>query len=161
MEETFPGTPARAGNRPVNKPAREAEQIADGSVEVGERGNFIFVRVGNALLFGSGSATLKSEFEQLAGEITEVLEKENGPIRVEGYTDDRPMGATGRYKNNQELSEARAQGVADKLLENLSDEERVEIIGRGPAAPIGDNETVEGRAENRRVEILLAKEGTY
>jgi len=138
-----------------------AAQIADGSVEVGEKGNSIFVRVGNALLFNSGSANVKPEFEDLAGEIAAVLEREAGPIRVEGYTDNIPMGGTGRYKSNQELSEARAQGVADKLLEYLSNAERIEIIGRGPADPIGDNGTGAGRAENRRVEILLAKEGTY
>ena len=138
-----------------------APQIADGSVEVGERGNAIFVRVGNALLFGSGSANLKPEFEPLAGEIGAVLEQEPGPIKVEGYTDGRPMGTTGRYKNNQELSEARATVVTNKLLEYLSDPERIEIVGRGPSDPIGDNQTAEGRAKNRRVEILIAKEGTY
>lgn len=138
-----------------------SEQIATGSVEVGEKGKNIFVRVGNALLFNSGRADVKPEFEQLAGEIAKVLEAEPGPIRVLGFTDNIPMSGSGRFKSNQELSEARATGVANKLLEYLSDAERVEIQGRGEAEAIGDNGTAEGRALNRRVEILLAREGTY
>lgn len=136
-------------------------QIASGAVEVGEKGNYIFVRVGNALLFGTGSADVKPEFEALAGEIAAVLDAEPGPIRVLGFTDNIPMSGRGRYKSNQELSDARATSVANKLLENLTDAERVDIQGRGEAEPIGDNATAEGRALNRRVEVLLAREGTY
>ncbi|SEW40159.1 type VI secretion system protein ImpK [Cognatiyoonia koreensis] len=138
-----------------------SEQIANGSVEVGEKGNYIFVRVGNALLFGTGSAEVKPEFEALAGEIAAVLDSEPGPILVQGFTDNIPMSGRGRYKSNQELSDARATSVANKLLEYMSDAERVTIEGRGEASPIGDNSTPEGRAQNRRVEVLLAREGTY
>lgn len=138
-----------------------ADQIAAGTVEVGEKGKYIFVRVGNALLFGTGSAEVKPEFEALAGEIAAVLDTEPGPILVQGFTDGIPMSGRGRYKSNQELSDARATSVANKLLEYLSDAERMTIEGRGEADPIGDNETADGRALNRRVEVLLAREGTY
>lgn len=140
-----------------------AEQIGNGSVEVGEIGQSIYVRVGNTLLFNSGRADVKPEFEELAGDIAQVLEAEAGPILIVGHTDNIPMGGAGRFKSNEELSEARATGVADKLREYLSDQDRVAIEGRGAAQPLPGNTNAneEERALNRRVEILLAKEGTY
>ena len=56
---------------------------------------------------------------------------------------------------------ARAEGVRDVLLESLTDPTRVTVEGKGEADPIADNATDEGRTQNRRVEILLAKEGTF
>ena len=137
------------------------DQIADGSVEVGEKGDFIFVRVGNTLLFGSGSATVKPEFAELASHIANTLNSEIGPIKVLGFTDDIQPSGRGRFKTNLDLSVARAQGVADVLTPQLTDADRVTVEGRGEASPIADNSTPEGRALNRRVEILMAKEGTF
>lgn len=138
-----------------------ADQIADGSVEVGEQGNFIFVRVGNTLLFASGSATVRPEFAELAGHIADTLNAEAGPIRVRGFTDDIQPNGRGRYKTNLDLSVARASGVKEVLDPLLTDPDRVTVEGRGEADPIGDNATAEGRALNRRVEIMMAKEGTF
>lgn len=169
---------------------REAlsDQIADGSIEVGEKGDFIFLRVGNALLFNSGSAQVKPEFQNVAVHIIDLLNTEEGPVRVLGYTDD-----VGNATNNLNLSVARAEGVATILRDgvespecavettimttpegqevevvlNSSDPacntqtERVSVEGLGEADPIADNGTPEGRALNRRVEILLAREGTF
>ncbi len=165
-----------------------ANQIADGSVLVGEKGDYIFIRVGNALLFNSGSAEVKPEFQDVAGHIIDVLNLEVGPIRVLGYTDD-----VGRASNNLALSVARAEGVAAILRAGLdgpecvvetatmttpegvevevvlnssdpacnSPTERLTVEGLGEDDPIADNTTPEGRALNRRVEVLLAKEGTF
>jgi len=138
-----------------------ATEIADGSVEVDERGDFIFVRVGNTLLFGSGSATVKPEFADLAAKIAVTIDAEQGPLRVLGFTDDIQPSGRGRYKTNLELSVARAEGVAAVLRPLITAADRITVEGRGEASPIADNSTREGRAENRRVEILMAKEGTF
>jgi len=135
--------------------------IADGLVEVGTRGDYIYIRVGNALLFSSGSATVKPEFAELASHIAQTLNAESGPVRVLGFTDSVAPSGRGRYKTNLDLSVARAQGVAEGLAPLRTDADRINVEGRGEASPIGDNDTPEGRALNRRVEILIAKEGTF
>lgn len=138
-----------------------ADQITAGAVEVDTKGNFIFVRVGNKLLFDSGRADVKPEFSVVAGQIAETLNAEQGPIVVQGFTDDVPPSGRGRYKTNLDLSVARATGVKDVLAPLLTDAARLTVEGRGEADPIADNGTAEGRALNRRVEILMAKEGTF
>jgi type VI secretion system protein ImpK len=138
-----------------------ADQIADGSVSVGTKGDFIFVSISNLLLFDSGKATVKAEFKGLADEIANMLNSEAGPIRILGFTDNVPMSGRGAFKSNDELSLARAEGVRDVLLETLTDATRVSVEGKGEADPIADNATDEGRSQNRRVEILLAREGTF
>ncbi|MEL6678714.1 MAG: type VI secretion system protein TssL, long form, partial [Pseudomonadota bacterium] len=138
-----------------------APEIAAGQVEVGPKGNFIYIRVGNALLFGSGSAELNQDFRPLADRIAAVLNTEEGPIAVIGFTDSIQPNGLGRYKTNQALSEARANSVRDVLAERLNDPARLAVEGRGPAEPIATNETREGRALNRRVEVMLAREGTF
>lgn len=170
-----------------------AGRIADGSVEVGLQGNYIFIRVGNALLFNRGSTELSDAFRDVAPDIVNVLNSEAGPIRVVGHTDSDPLSGRGRYKTNTELSVARAEAVASILRDGLvapscdagtvtmldangqavdvpvaSDApgcgatgDRLSVEGLGETQPIADNETEDGKAQNRRVEILLAREGTF
>lgn len=138
-----------------------SDEIAQGLVEVGTKGDFIFVRVGNLLLFDSGQATVKADFAPLAAEVAQTLNAEGGPVRVMGYTDSVQPSGRGRFKTNLDLSVARAEGVRDILAGLLSDPDRMTVEGRGPADPIADNATREGRALNRRVEIMIAREGTY
>jgi type VI secretion system protein ImpK len=132
-----------------------------GSVEVGEKGQFIFVRVGNLLLFDSGKSTVKKAFAPLANRLAETLNNEEGPVRVIGFSDSIPLSGRGRYKTNYDLSLARSTSVADVIKESLNDPERIAVEGKGEADPIGDNATAEGRALNRRVEIMIAREGTF
>jgi len=138
-----------------------SEQIAQGLVEVGTKGDFIFVRVGNLLLFESGQASVKEDFGPLAQEVASTLNAEGGPIKIMGYTDSVQPSGRGRFKTNLDLSVARATGVRDILAGLLSDADRLSVEGRGPADPIADNATREGRALNRRVEIMIAREGTF
>ena len=133
-------------------------EIAAGQVEVDRNNEFIFVRLGNALQFGSGSAELTNNFTVLAGAIGRAFEDEAGPIRVVGHTDSIPPSGRGRYKTNEDLSVARAGTVADQLKPHLSDPARIESEGKGAVEPIADNGTREGRARNRRVEVMIARE---
>jgi type VI secretion system protein ImpK len=138
---------------------RLAGQIESGQVVVDQTNEFIFVRVGDALQFGSGSADLENDFAPLATEIGRALEPEPGPIRVVGYTDSVPLSGRGRYKTNEDLSLARAETVSGILAGFLADPARLEVEGLGPQSPVADNGTPEGRALNRRVEVMIRREG--
>ncbi|TWI33791.1 type IVB secretion system protein IcmH/DotU [Paracoccus sulfuroxidans] len=138
-----------------------AQEISDGIVKVEPKGDFIAIRVGNLQLFDTGSFKVKEGFAALATRIAEVLNTEGGPIAIEGHTDNVPMSGRGRFKNNYELSAARAEAVAEVIKPLLTDAARVQTVGKGEDEPVADNATPDGQSENRRVEILLAREGTY
>jgi outer membrane protein OmpA-like peptidoglycan-associated protein len=72
-------------------------------------------------------------------------------ILVEGHTD-----STGSYRTNQEPSYARADSVRDYLVSQGVPEANLQVTGRGPDVPVASNDTAEGRARNRRVELILS-----
>lgn len=133
-------------------------EIAAGTLSAEMRGNFIAVTANNIVLFDSGRAEARADFAPIAARIAAVLEAEAGAIHIVGHTDSVPLSGRGRFRSNQELSVARAQSVADLILTALSDPTRVEVAGRGEDDPIADNATPDGRAENRRVEILIQRD---
>lgn len=137
-----------------------APEIAAGKLEVVTQGDFIVVRLDDPAMFGSGSAELKADFQQIADQIVATLKPEPGPIRVVGHTDSQRPGRTSVFKSNHDLSAARAQAVADVLAPKVGNPSRLEVEGKGDEAPVADNATAEGRARNRRVEIMIRKEET-
>lgn len=137
-----------------------APDIDAGALEIDQRGDFIFVRINNNTLFASGKSDVKPEFGELATRISATLEDEVGPVKVVGFTDNIPLSGRGRFKTNFDLSVARAESVRDALAAGLSDPARLIVEGRGEADPVADNGTAEGRALNRRVEILVSREET-
>jgi type VI secretion system protein ImpK len=118
--------------------------------------SFIVIRVCNLILFDSGKATILEQFKPVAARLAATLEKEPGKIRVVGHTDNTPISNT-RFPSNFELSLERAKAAAAVLKQGLSDPARVETEGKGADAPIDTNATAEGRANNRRVEIFIAR----
>lgn len=168
---TLPAVPQRAevaveaveaGPPPQLERIRDGlgDQIEAGALQVDTRGNFIAIIANNLVLFDSGRADARPEFEPIATRIAEVLNREGGDIKIVGHTDSVPLSGRGRFRNNQELSVARAQSVRDMVVAKLDNPDRVEVVGMGEDEPIASNETAEGRAENRRVEILLRREET-
>jgi len=137
-----------------------AEDIEAGTLEVDRKGDFIFVRINNTALFDSGKSDVKEAFAALAQKIGGALDPEAGPIKVVGFTDNVPLKGTGRFKNNIDLSVARAESVQKALAVFLADASRLIVEGKGEADPVADNATPEGRALNRRVEIMIAREET-
>lgn len=135
-----------------------AAEIDSGALSVAEKGDYIMIRVGDVLRFGSGSADLTSDFSALAKSIGQTLDGEPGEIVVEGHSDSIPIRGTGRYRTNEELSEARAATVRDVLAQSLSDPARMSVVGVGPNDPVDTSGTREAQARNRRVEILLQQE---
>jgi type VI secretion system protein ImpK len=137
-----------------------AEDIAAGGLTVDSVGDQIIVNVNNTLLFASGSAEVKPEFTDLGARIAQALQNEPGPISVIGHTDSVKPSNTSRFKSNHDLSVARAESVSAALAETLTDASRLLVEGRGELEPAADNGTAEGRAQNRRVEIMIPREET-
>ncbi len=107
------------------------------------------------ILFDVNQSTLKPEAKLVIAKLAGIL-LIMGDLntRIEGHTD-----STGSYGYNMSLSEARASSVRDFLFEQGIKGDRMTVEGYGPDRPIADNTSNEGRAKNRRVEIVIA-EGT-
>ena len=131
-------------------------EISDGSIAVIETGNQVVLRVA-AALFPPADARVKPAFTGLLQRLASLLEKQTGPIKVVGHTDVVPI-KTVRFPSNFMLSEARAKAVADILKAGLSKPDRIGIEGKGADVPIASNKTPEGRARNRRVDIIVPRE---
>lgn len=136
------------------------DDIASGAMAVEPVGEDIIIRVSNLVLFDSGKAEVKPEFEAVAARIAAVLNKEPGPIKVIGHTDNVKPRPSAQFKSNFDLSVARAQSVDNVLVKGLEDPGRVVVAGKGEDEPVASNATPEGRAQNRRVEIMIQKEET-
>ena len=106
------------------------------------------------ILFDSGKSTIKPVSAEKLAEIIKILnEYPTAKFTVEGHTD-----SVGSDKLNQRLSDSRANSVKNYLVENGVDQFRLSAIGYGESRPIATNNTRDGRAKNRRVEINLVKE---
>ena len=132
---------------------------SDISVGFDERG--LIVRVLDTVLFDSGKAKLRKEAYAVLEQVAQVLNTDvvEQPIAVEGHTDNEPIKHS-KWKDNQELSLARARSVLTCLVqERHVAPARVSTVGHGESRPIASNETPEGRRANRRVEIVVLPKG--
>lgn len=133
-----------------------SEEIKDGIAEVEKQGDSVLIRLTKADSFVSGEATLSRNFETTLLRVGSALESTIGVIRVEGHTDNQMVGFSDRYKSNFDLSAARAAAVADYLTDNTNLETgRLTITGLADTKPIATNDSPEGRAKNRRIELYL------
>lgn len=137
-----------------------AKNIARGGLTVGTQGKFIVVEINNVLLFQSGQAEIKPEFGPIAADIAAALEPEPGPITIVGHTDNVKPRKSSAFKSNFDLSVARAKAVEAMMAPRFSDPSRITVDGKGEDEPIADNATPEGRAQNRRVDLMIPKEET-
>ena len=109
------------------------------------------------LLFTSGSATLQPGADKLLDEVAQLLNLDpSHPITVEGHTDNQPI-ATAQFPSNWELSTTRATNVVRFLISRSVSASRLGAVGYADLHPIASNATAAGRAENRRVEIVLMR----
>ena len=136
-------------------------EVAAGKATVDQTANQIIIRVGNLLLFDSGSATVLDQFKPVAARVAATLDKEEGYIKVIGHTDNTPISSGNiRFPSNYALSVERAKSVATLLRPAVAEARRVQTDGKGETAPIADNNTPDGRAKNRRVEIQIPRTDT-
>ncbi|MFW6021689.1 MAG: OmpA family protein, partial [Guyparkeria sp.] len=120
-------------------------------VDVQRQGDTIRLQAPESITFGTDSADIKPQFRQALDELSaSIREYPNTVVRVEGHTD-----STGSASHNQNLSLNRAQSVTTYLARSGVDSNRLQPVGYGFSRPIATNDTAEGRAQNRRVEILI------
>ena len=106
--------------------------------------------------FYSGSAVLSPDYFPLLIKIGNTIAKGGGRITIEGHTDSIPVSGNDRYRSNWDLSGARAASVADFLIERGGvPRERMVVRGMADIKPLAPNDTREGRAKNRRIEVLI------
>lgn len=136
--------------RQMDKQAEELEADLEGA-EVTRVGEGIKITFDSGLLFDFDAFDLRENTKADLQQMAETLKKyEDTNILIEGHTD-----SSGASSYNQELSEDRATSVSKYLLELGVVPERLSTIGYGEDQPIADNETTEGRQENRRVEVAI------
>jgi len=111
-------------------------------------------RIENRLLFSSSQAGLTDAGREVLRQLMDSLREFEGEITIEGHTDSRPI-ATDRFPSNWELSTARATAVLRFLVEEGLDSEKLRAVGYADTHPLKSNATAEGRAANRRVELVL------
>lgn len=124
---------------------------------VEQRDGKVYVSMENKLLFGSGSWAVGAEGRRAVEQLGEVLaENPDIAVLIEGHTDNVPYGGTGQLRDNWDLSMKRATAIVQILEENSNiNPQNLTAAGRGEFAPIASNETAEGRAKNRRIEVIL------
>ncbi|MEJ2402666.1 MAG: type VI secretion system protein TssL, long form, partial [Candidatus Thiodiazotropha sp.] len=134
-----------------------ADEIARNEISVEEDYTHGSVRIAGDGLFASGSVAVNSQFVPLLEHIARAMDQLDGDIEVVGHTDNVPIRSL-RYPSNWHLSRARAESVAKLLASDISQPARIHSDGRGSTEPLASNDTPEGRARNRRVEITLIKQ---
>lgn len=139
------------GNQLDKQAADLQASISDSRIQIINTGNELVVRMPNDVLFGVDSSSvgpaLQSDLSALAGNLQRYP---GSTVAIIGHTDN-----TGSAAHNQGLSERRASSVANILIGAGVPAGRLQTIGRGENSPIATNLTAEGRAQNRRVDIVI------
>lgn len=143
---------------------RLSAEIGSQQVHITRLRGAIKVAVNSELLFPSGGWQMPPQAAQTIAKMAPVLAPmQQTKLLVNGYTDNTPIGpqlhAQG-VQSNQQLSEKRAQTVASFLISQGVNPNLVSAHGYGDQDPVASNDTPQGRAQNRRVEITLAGSGT-
>ena len=137
------------------------DSLAD-QVSVSFTAQYVQLSMKGALLFDSGSDSLKDQAKAVLDKVGVILERygSNSTIEIEGHTDNVPIHSA-RFADNEELSSARALSVFYYLTETTSlDPSDLRHAGMGDRVPVADNSTEEGRSKNRRVEIRIYNPST-
>ena len=137
-------------NRALNK-------FKDQGLKITRKNGKIYISMENKLLFDSGSWNVKSKGRAAIKTIANVLSiNPDVEIMIEGHTDNVPYHGKTAIKDNWDLSVKRATSVVRELMKNQHiNPKRLVPAGRGKYMPVADNKTPEGRAKNRRIEVIL------
>ena len=143
----------RMVQKQIEETSDEHGQAKEISSEMTERG--LVVHVVESALFQEGSSDLQPRAMEVLDLIAEHIIDLPNHVRVEGHTDDRPIN-TARFPSNWELSSARATEVVRYLIDNYHfSPDRISALGYGEFRPVRPNNSIENRAQNRRVDIVI------
>ena len=155
-QSEFGGASQRAEDQLEQIRSNLSEEITQGLAEVFRDGESIIIRLTDQSGFESGSANLRTDFTSLLDSVGDSLAGASGLIQIEGHTDNVAMSFGNRYRNNWDLSSARAASVADYLQDGGSIAPGSMVIkGFADTRPIASNDTATGRSENRRIEVVV------
>ncbi|MFT7224240.1 MAG: outer membrane protein OmpA-like peptidoglycan-associated protein [Cellvibrionaceae bacterium] len=127
------------------------QELVNSGVQIVREGDNLRLVMPNSITFASDQATLNTSIYNTLSSVVKVLnEYDETLLQVAGHTD-----STGSSNYNQRLSVRRASSVADYLRSQGVDRNRLFVVGYGETRPVVANNTVAGRAENRRVELLI------
>ena len=132
------------------------QEIGQGLVDVEREEDKVIITVGSGGAFASGSANLTPEAIEIMNRIAEVNAEGSSDIKVSGHTDDVPLIFGSNYRDNWDLAAARSASVVQAFASNgVISEDRLEAISYGESRPVESNDTPDGRAKNRRIEIEI------
>ncbi|WP_452225685.1 OmpA family protein [Lacinutrix chionoecetis] len=122
-----------------------------------QRNGKVYVSMENKLLFNSGSWAVGTEGKKAVQQLGSVLgDNPEIAVLIEGHTDNAPYTGSGQITGNWDLSTKRATAIVTILRENKKiNPENLTAAGRGEFAPIANNNSAEGKAKNRRIEVIL------
>ncbi len=133
-------------------------EIKKGEIAVTQLKDKLSLSMVDRILFDSGSADVKKDGKKVLDRVADILKKiTDKQIRIEGHTDNVPVGSkvAKKFASNWELSVARAVNVVKYLQEKGVDPQLTSATGYGEFKPVASNDTDEGKAKNRRIEIVL------
>lgn len=130
--------------------------INDQMIQVSSNELWLQIELKDSILFSSGSADASEQAQKIFDEIAGILQSYSNPVQIEGFTDNIPIKSA-KYPTNWELSTARASAIVKYLASKGIAPERLSAVGYGEYQPVVANDTEQGRAQNRRVTIMVAK----
>ncbi|MNN57136.1 Outer membrane porin F precursor [compost metagenome] len=147
-------------SKPAGDPLKglALDQLGD-DIEVVVNESTVSFRISSEILFSSGQADLSLAGLAVLRRLVPVLNSTSHVIAVVGHTDSVPV-RSGRYPSNWELSGSRAGGVVRYLEANGVPSNRLRAVAYADTRPLADNATAEGRASNRRVELIMETPGS-
>ena len=134
------------------------KEIAAGRIQISMQARGLVVSFNQAALFASGEDVISRDAYEGLEKVASAIAKMPNPVRLEGHTDSTPIN-TERFHSNWELSAARSIAILELLSNKFGvPRGRLSIAGYADTAPVASNETEEGRARNRRADIVILNE---
>jgi chemotaxis protein MotB len=131
-----------------------APLVKEGKVRVTQNSRGVSVEINASVLFDPGDARLMPESVEALRAVANLLKADSHDVQVEGHTDNQPIGNT-RFPSNWELSSVRASSVVRLFIDAGVAPQRLTAVGYSSNVPVADNDTLQGRARNRRVAVTI------
>jgi len=133
-----------------------SQLINDQMIKVSSNELWLQIELNDSILFSSGGVETSAQAQVIFTQIADILKNYTNPIQIEGFTDNVPI-RNAKYPTNWELSSARATEIVKFLASKGVEPERLAAVGYGEFQPVASNDTEVGRAQNRRVAVMIAK----
>ncbi|MBU2887212.1 flagellar motor protein MotD [Gilvimarinus agarilyticus] len=136
----------------------EFDQLIDDELmRISSNEMWLQIELRDNILFDSASADASAQAREIFSKVSTILAETQNPIQIEGFTDNVPIN-TERYPSNWELSSARASAIVKWMVANGVDATRLAAVGYGEHQPVAANDSADGRAQNRRVAVMIARD---